>query len=326
MGNPSLGLPVVNRLDFVRLLYQQGIEQSRQPDLLAAASILTFHDTVEQFLILVTEHRRASSVSRDGGIMQYWNVLKPRRGFDTGVELSGQHGISRLNSVRNDLKHGGQLPRSEAIADARSAVTSFLEDNTPKVFGLEFGAIDLADVVPQEEVRAKLKSAAAAEAAGDRKDAMAWLAETFTGLLSDRVGWGSAYKFGNTLRQDPWDIAGPMVSALAKQGVLPQDRRAAQASASKLDRQLKQLVEASLSMQRGLRVIALGIDYGRYNRFELLTPHVSGSGEHRHVHASADYTPSREEYDDCVQFVIAVALRLPELDAQTAPRSWRRAI
>lgn len=324
MSNTPLDPPTANRLAFIRLLYQQGIEQSRQPELLAAASILTFHDTVEQFLILAAEHRHAPPISRDGGILQYWNVLKPHRGFDTGVELSGQHGISRLNSVRNDLKHTGQLPRPEAIADARSAVTGFLEDNTPKVFGVEFGEIDLADVVPQEEVRAKLKSAAAAEAAGDRKDAMGWLAEAFTGLLSARVGWGSAYGFGNTLQRDPWDIAGPMVSSLASQGTLPQDRRAAEASARKLDRQLKQLVEAALSMQRGLRVIALGIDYGRYNRFELLTPHVSGSGEHRHVHAGADYAPSREEYDDCVQFVIRVALRLAELDAQTAPPSWRR--
>jgi hypothetical protein len=135
----------MNRLAFIHLLYLQGIEQYRQPRPLSAASILTFHDTTELFLILAADHMQAGPVSRDSSLLQYWTVLRPRRGF-TGVELSGQHGIARLISVRNDLKHLGALPSAEAVDDARSSVTGFLEDNTPKVFGLEFASIDMADL------------------------------------------------------------------------------------------------------------------------------------------------------------------------------------
>jgi hypothetical protein len=70
--------------------------------------------------------------------------------------------------------------------------------------------------------------------------------------------------------------------------------------------------------------MAVGLDYARYNRFDQLTPKVFGIGEHRMVQADFDYAPSREEYDYCVQFVIMTALRLAELDADTAKPSWVR--
>jgi hypothetical protein len=56
---------------------------------------------------------------------------------------------------------------------------------------------------------------------------------------------------------------------------------------------------AVVAMQRGMRVVLLGVDYGRYNRFEPLTPQVYGSGKHRQVQADAGYAPTREEYGDC---------------------------
>ena len=140
----------MNRLAFIRLLYLQGIEQYRKPRPLSAASILTFHDSTELFLILAADHLQAGPVARDSGLLQYWTVLRPRRGF-VGVELSGQHGIARLISVRNNFKHLGALPSAEDVDDARSSVTGFLEDDAPKVFGLEFSGIDMADVVPQEQ-------------------------------------------------------------------------------------------------------------------------------------------------------------------------------
>jgi len=69
--------------------------------------------------------------------------------------------MDRLNRLRNGFKHAGTLPGLPAIEQARAEVTSFLEDSTPKVFGISFGDIDLADVVPQQDIRDKLKAAAA---------------------------------------------------------------------------------------------------------------------------------------------------------------------
>lgn len=323
MTGPALDQIKMNRLAFVRLLYRQAVEQSQLPRPLSAASILTFHDTVEQFLILATEHLRASGVGR-GGILQYWNVLKPRPDFN-GVELSGQHGISRLNSLRNNLKHVGAMPSQEDIDDARSAVASFLEDNTSKVFDTEFSAVDLADLVPQADIRAKLKSAAAAEDSGDRKKAMINLSEAMNGLLNERTHdvWESRYEFGGTIELVPPHLVYPTVARLAVRLPRPYQQRGAKEVAAKLDNHLRALSQATYRIQKGLRVLALGIDYAKYIRFEQLTPTVSGEGERRLISVSLAWAPTRDEYDDCVQFLITVALHMAELEARAAPPSWR---
>ena len=93
----------------------------------------------------------------------------------------------------------------------------------------------------------------------------------------------------------------------------------------KVDDNLALLNDGRGAMQRGMRVMAIGIDYARYNRFVQLTPKVFGTGEDRRVDADFDYAPTRQEYDDCVQFVVAAALRLAELEADAAQPSWRRA-
>lgn len=54
MNRPALDAVKMDRLAFIRLLHRQAVEQSIQPRPLSAASILTFHDTAEQFLILAS--------------------------------------------------------------------------------------------------------------------------------------------------------------------------------------------------------------------------------------------------------------------------------
>lgn len=76
-------------------------------------------------------------------------------------------------------------------------------------------------------------------------------------------------------------------------------------------------------MQNGMRVLALGIDYSRYTRFQRLTPTVFRD-DPPSLLVDADYAPTREEYDYCVQFVISVALRLAEVDASAELPSWER--
>lgn len=56
----------MNRLAFIRLLYLQAVDSSNRSGPLSAASVLTFRDIVELFLILAAEHRNAPALSRDG--------------------------------------------------------------------------------------------------------------------------------------------------------------------------------------------------------------------------------------------------------------------
>jgi len=320
----------MNHLAFIRLLYQQGIEQTRLPEPLSFASLLTFHDAVELLLVLAADHLGASLPRRDPNFLDYWQILRRTDIFTAGVDLSGQPAMDRLNRHRNALKHAGAFPGREAVEDARSSVSSFFENNTPAVFAVEFATIDMADVVPHEPTRGRIKAAAAAEDAGDRMEAMAQLAEAFDELFrpyaGSPFGFAGSYGFGPTVKAGPgFPIGlGAAMNAVASQ-LRSNQARGLQAIGKKADDQIDQLKEAVAAIQRGMRVIAIGVDYARYNRFEQLTPQVYGTGEHRRVSAEAGYAPTHDEYEDCVQFVITVALRVAELEADTAQPSWHRA-
>jgi hypothetical protein len=47
MTDPALNASTMSHLAFVRMLYQQGVEQARRPEPLSYASLLSFHDSVE---------------------------------------------------------------------------------------------------------------------------------------------------------------------------------------------------------------------------------------------------------------------------------------
>lgn len=79
--------------------------------------------------------------------------------------------------------------------------SSFFRDNTAAVFGVAFDTIDMADVVPQEDIRKLLKAAAKAEEAGLRKEAMANLAWAFAKLFQPYAqSQDSPYGFGGRIR------------------------------------------------------------------------------------------------------------------------------
>lgn len=48
---------IIRRLATIKYLYRIGVEQSMQVDTIAGFSILSFHDCVEMFLLLVAENK-----------------------------------------------------------------------------------------------------------------------------------------------------------------------------------------------------------------------------------------------------------------------------
>lgn len=315
MTEPALDAPTMNRLAFIRLLYFQAVELAKRPEPLSSASVLTFHDTVELFLILAAEHLGAPALPRDGAFLEYWRTLRPQRGYDKGVQLSGHTALGRLHHVRNDFKHAGRLPTRAEAEDAFSSVRRFLEDNTPKVFGIEFGDIDLVDVIPQIHIRNKLRAADAAEAAGKRTEAMGLLGSIFTGQFDPLDRRGRPFRFGRTL--DPWiDNQEEPDEEGTNEGVPGQEGEAGKAlekiheDLGRLGGGLAQVTDAVGQLQKAMRVIALGIDYGQFLRFEALTD------------VDLFHAATREEYNFCMQFAIDTAFRLADVEANAIPPSW----
>jgi hypothetical protein len=321
MTPPALDPLTMGRLALIRLLYLQGLEQSRLPQPVVYSSVLTFHDTVELFLGL-TADRLSANLPANLPFMKYWDELHPNKLGNRGVDLSGRGGMDRLNRLRNGFKHAGTLPGLPAIEQARAEVTSFLEDSTPKVFGISFGDIDMADVVPQQDIRDKLKAAAAKNSSGDRIEAMALLVEAFNEVFGTRVRpgpfRGTPFSFGQ-------DIRFPLDETSIRRIFSKIDQHGALGS-SALARQLHQVTQATQAIQAGIRVLALGIDYAKYQRFQTITPHVSMTldGKSHRTYAPT-YAPRSEDFDSCYQFVITVALRAAEVEAhsQDMPPSSR---
>jgi hypothetical protein len=322
MTSPTIDPQTMKRLAFIRLLYQQGVDQTRLPEPLTFTSALSFHDAVEHFLILAGEHLGANLPDHIQ-FMKYWTELNPKK-LNGGVDLSGKVGMDRLNRLRNGFKHAGALPSLAAIEQARTDVSSFFEDNLPRVFGVPFAGIDMTDLIAQPEARAKVKAATAANVAGDRIEAMALLVEAFERLFETHTRpesfGGSPFSFGPRLSfpLSKWDMQGILHQPNGGSSWSP--TRGSERLAEQLDWMMKVAGEA----QNGLRLIALGIDFRQYYRFRQLTPAVHYTGYSiRHVQHVPYYAPSTDEFDYCHQFLITVALRIAELESHLIPPSWK---
>src|SRR6266702_4400608 len=167
----------MERLAFIRLLFRHAVNQAALPAPLDAGSVLTLHDAVELFFVLAGEHLGAS-LPQHIQFMAYWKELAPVK-LPNGLKLPAEQQMSRLNELRKALKHHGTLPSKAAVDQACADVRTFFEASSISVFGVEFAAIDMAEVIPQPEVKAKVRAASATAAAGNTADAMGELAEAF---------------------------------------------------------------------------------------------------------------------------------------------------
>ncbi|WP_329308309.1 hypothetical protein [Streptomyces microflavus] len=314
----------MQRLAFIRLLVQQGVDQAQFPAPLSAGSILTFHDAVEFFLILTSEHLGISVPERGKFTARFYDSLHPDKAGPVGVDLAGRIGIQRLTEQRNAFKHTAAMPTAEAVKQANIDTVQFFEDNTPRVFQTAFSDIDMVDLIPQPNTRVKLQQSAEQETAGERIEAMAWLVEAFDELLSTASSPSS-------FRSTPFSFGPNIHHPLAKRDVAKilrqprdQDRRMPLRGASSLADEYVALRESVVSLQRGARLTALGIDYSEYWRFNSLTPGVHRPNQHSpaQISAAPEYSPDAEEYAYCQRFVIASALRIAEAMAHRRPPSW----
>ncbi|MDX2731191.1 hypothetical protein [Streptomyces sp. PA03-2a] len=317
----------MRRLAFIRLLAQQGLEQSKLPDPLAASCILTFHDAVELFLMLASEHRGITVQDRGTDfVSRYFGGMHPEKAGERGVDLAGRLAIKRLTTHRNAFKHEAAHPTSSTVSQARNDTTQFFEENTPRVFGIPFTGIDMVDLVPQEDARSKLKEAVQTWRDGDQVNGMGHLAAAFRGLFDQHLTgpdyFQSPFAFGPSISSKP--MLGVKVARTLTSADGSTRSRNPTRAAEEFGRQFDALTDAVGKMQAALRVMTLGVDLHRFYRFQELCPNVLEYGDGRVEYRTyGPYSPSDEHFDYCQQFVITAALRLAELESHTMPPPWR---
>lgn len=301
----SLDQSVVKRLAFIKYLYQTAVSQSHAPSPLSCASLLTMHDAVELFLQLASEHLNTGTAHP--GFMDYWDILNKKLAPD-GLEQ--KESMRRLNKARVALKHHGIFPSDLDIESFRASTTSFFQDNTRLVFSVALEEVSLIEFVSLESAREKLKEALDQIQGGDTLAALDNIALAFTKMIADYEDrkrnkfYTSPFYFGKSmtfLSSFHMGFSGGSLSSPERKF-------------SEFIDNVKESIEA---IQDAIKMLALDIDYRKYSRFKMLTPHLTRvmSGEwviDRRF--KEDEKPSQEDARFCLDFAIESALALAEFD------------
>lgn len=289
----------MRRLSFIRYLYTVAIEQSRQPLPMGAVSILSFHDTVELFLQLAVEHYNVGKKR-----MQFEDYFTELERVIPGGTIPGKAAMLRLNNARVGLKHHGNLPAPETIADLGSNTTTFFQANTPLIFGIDFDAISLVNLVQSAAARISLEEAEQLMNGGKLQEVCTKIAVAFEQLIDDfkqqarSLSGRSLFYFGRSVRP---------LSAFS-QGIKERPLK-------DMADNIEKLSEAMRTVQSALEILSLGLDYRRYSKFRLLAPLVfRNMGGGYTVAGTPSETLTQEDCRFCFDFVIESALRLQEFD------------
>lgn len=282
----------VKRLALIRYLYKAGVEQSNQPEPLNTLSLLSFHDAAELFLHLAAEHLNADKTAQ--GFMDYWDKINQKIHPD---QITQKDSMDRLNKARVQLKHHGTSPSKLDMEAFRATVTNFFQDNTPKVFGIDFDSVSLVDLVAYDGAKSKLRSAQHMMQSGDTNGAIRDIAASFTLLIREyeqktRPEFGdSPFSFGPELTFETsffMGVEGKMKDFVDK------------------------VNESISSMQTAIKIISFGFDYRKYSKFQSLTPSVIVTMDDVHVAPSSRAAP--EDCRFCFDYVIECAIRLQDFD------------
>lgn len=291
----ALSPNTIKRLAFIRFLYGQGLEQAVRPQPLAATALLSFHDAVEMFLLLAAEHLGVN-LDRNTTFDGYWTQVAAQ----ASVQLPSRNAMRRMNNSRVNFKHHGSIPSATDLDQFRGDVTTFFADATPLVFAADFNSFDMSDLVTQQGARTLLRDAGTHADKGDYTEALALLSEAVQDLLID-------YRFSKrtAVTSTAYDIGQLLRFGMHRTTWIDPT----------WDRAFFALVDTVQEMQDAMRVLAMGVDYQRYARFQMLVPLVvHSSDDRRKVYPQEGLQVGDEEYQFCKQFVIETALHLAETD------------
>lgn len=288
----------MRRLALIRYLYESACNQSRQPEPLNAMAILSFHDAVELFLHLVVEYLDVQAPS-NVSFMSYWDIAKTKLP-DNG--LTQKEPMRKLNQSRVAFKHYGTLPNKLDLEVFRVTTTEFFEENAQLVFGLNFETISLIDMVICDKCKEALTRAEEERRKGDLQGAMTQTAIAMAELIRDYE-----LRKSSRFRRSPFYFGGtfPLRSGF-QLGVTDM----------KFKQYMDSVKQTFESIQSGLKILSIGLDYRRYSRFRMLTPTVRMTIGERYMAVFGEDTidSSDEEYRFCFDFVIESAIYLQEFD------------
>jgi len=289
----------IKRLGFIKYVYTNAIELSYMPAPMSSASILTFHDVIEQFLILTYEKLGGSENTKKFSFMSYWEKIK---NLPAGKDITLKGSVKRLKDARVNLKHDGHLINEIDIEAHRATTTNFFEENTPIVFGIKFSEISLIDLISCDDAKHSLNNAQIQLEDGELENSLDFAALGFFQLIDDYEK-RKTNKFGRS----PF-FFGESMTLLTGNRIVGSDFSDIRDFIDKTNKSIE-------SIRETLKILSLGIDYRKYIKFRLLTPRIDiRMGPPRIQRIDRDFSLKIEYVQFCIDFVIESAIILQEFD------------
>ncbi len=274
---------------------------SKQAETISGFSILSFHDSIEMFLILAAEDRGIKKY-KTFSFMQFWDNIP---------ELTMRNQIEALKDRRVAIKHRCQFPSKQDIEISRINTLDFFIENTFKIFNLNFSDISLADLISSSEVRDLIISAEKKLADKDIYGSLCDSRYAFTKLFSQYENSKSQFEYWDSLLDIGKEIGDDykkLVGSDIKMGA----------------RWFEQISLTTNELRSILKYTALGVDYRKFVYFDTVAPKVffhcrkDGPGIEARFEEQEYYEYRKhlrsENADFCISFVIDCSLKLQEFD------------
>ncbi|MCL5876733.1 MAG: hypothetical protein M1540_02855 [Candidatus Bathyarchaeota archaeon] len=299
----------IRRLVFIKYLYDSGVDQSKKPAPFSWLSLLIFHDTVELFLVLIAEYLDQSEKAlRELSFTKYWDIIDPLLKQHRKNSLTQRISMERLNDARNAFKHRGTTPSDDTITSAKINVGNFLAENARLVLDVELSDVSLIDFVYFKGAQNSLKDAAKLMEQKRPEEAIDKIALALRQLIDDyidrkRLLYGrSMFTFST--------FSGCSIS---------------EDNLSEVESVFDEVQDALEGLEEPLRLLALGLDYRKYVKFDLLTSRsisrdkVEGY-KVRRLERKIDSELTEEDIKFCTNFVIECSIALKQFDFELKPK------
>lgn len=287
---PSLSVDLLRRLTYSKYLLSRAILLQRQGNELAAAeAVLVAHDAAEMLMRVAIDSLGAKPPDK---FMQFWQAATDA----TGTIPPHRTALSRLNNLRVGFKHMGNLPNPAVVADLLPVVTAFCHEIASLYLKTDLEAVSMADLIPNEEARKKVKEAEQSFASGRAEDAFLAL-----GVAYDKLHAEATKNPGLAILQrywDRWDSGSPWRGDA--------ERFAKALHLGKMAREVQRLIDIT-------NILVLGLQPHRLRRFNRLTParQYTMSGQAQAIWPPpGSRTLDAEAFEFCRSFVIDFGLRL----------------
>ena len=282
------------RLAHIKQLFNIGIEQSHKPESIAVFSLLAFHDSIEMFLKLLSEHKGLNSTNYS--FMDYWTNIPT---------LTLKESMRNLNARRVNLKHKGLLPAKSEIEISRVNTIDFFQQNTFAEFGIEFNDVTLIELVSYAKVKYYLEISQKLLSEKDSENCVKNAAYAFDELLyiyeGNKGNWRSPFSFGKDRSFQSSSIMGLSRNEFREFAAL--------------GKFVDNVNESLKIIQKAIKIISFGIDYKEFIMFDFLTPEVRRWDKDQldsYIVGKRNWTEENCQF--CIDFVIKTALKLQDFD------------